>query len=381
VHHLRQGTSPGEDSAGDPEGAGAGQTKTTAQLPGVSGMEKIGCTGAGRHLDKQWPKPGIGATSPIEGDGPECKESLKNKGVKHVLSQARLALSETAEMWQKHITHVQPSAKEAQQQLEEFSGQIFNAQKTGKVSDRRQLKQLASLMGVSKKKARLVAEVFNPNRFGPHTQKHGLDQGLAFDPTLGDNLLSRQKRQNVRQYLETMKPGLVVVSTPCTMLSQLQNLNMKHLVDETKRREFVKRLIQAKVLLGFSCEICDLVRSYGGTFVLEQPRTSKAWKDGRVMKLASQPDVTFTVNDQCMFGLKSTEGIPHRKPTGWLRNNAMVAKALDRQWGHTHDHLPVFGSGPGGPRARLGQEYPPKLVNTILGAYARSLPTTPASGI
>ena len=79
-----------------------------------------------------------------------------------MLSQARLALSETAEMWQNLITHVQPSAKEAQQQLEEFSGQIFNAQKTGKVSDRRQLKQLASLMGVSKKKARLVAEVFNP---------------------------------------------------------------------------------------------------------------------------------------------------------------------------------------------------------------------------
>ena len=85
VHHLRQGTSPGEDSAGDPEGAGAGQTKTTAQLPGVSGMEKIGCTGAGRQLDRQWPKPGIRVTSPIEGDGPECKESLKNKGVKHVL--------------------------------------------------------------------------------------------------------------------------------------------------------------------------------------------------------------------------------------------------------------------------------------------------------
>ena len=73
------------------------------------------------------------------------------------------------------------------------------------------------------------------------------------------------------------------------MLSWLQNLDVKHLNDETKRKEFARRLIQAKVLLGFSCEICDIVRSYGGTFVVEQPRRSKAWKDPRVINQVGQP--------------------------------------------------------------------------------------------
>eukprot|EP00435_Cladocopium_sp_Y103_P075487 s90_g58.t1 len=298
---------------------------------------------------------------------------MHDKGVNHVLSQARTALGEAAEMWQNLITLVQKDSPEADQHLEDFSKRIFDPQKPGQVSNNRRLKRLASLLGVSKKKARVVAEIFNPNRFGPHTKKHQLESGMAFDLTLGDDLLNSRTRQNVRQYIKTIKPGLVVISTPCTMLSQLQNLNMKHLTTETKQREFTRRLIQAKVLLGFSCEICELVREYGGTFILEQPRTSKAWKDSRVQKLASQSDVTFTVNDQCMFGLKSVEGIPHKKPTGWLCNNAMVAKALDRQCDHTHDHLPVFGSGPGGSRARKAQEYPPTLVNTILKAYEKSL--------
>ena len=100
---------------------------------------------------------------------------------------------------------------------------IFGDQDPCRVSDRRQLKRLASLLGVTKKKARLVAEVFNPERFGPRTKKHGLDLGLAFGLTLGHNLLHSRQRKVVREYVSEMKPGLVVLSTPCTMLSQLQN--------------------------------------------------------------------------------------------------------------------------------------------------------------
>ena len=51
----------------------------------------------------------------------------------------------------------------------------------------------------------------------------------------------------------------------------------------------------------------------------------------------------------------------------------MVAKALDRQCDHTHEHQPVFGSGPGGSRARRAREYPGQLVRTILKAYEASL--------
>ena len=362
----------GTDRAGQTEGDRATEEGARTQLPRVPGVEEIGSMPSRRDLDGPRSTV-IDELKETIDDEPEARENEKGKGVKHVLSQAQTALGEAAEMWQNLITHVQSDSPGPHEIMETFAKGIFDPQSPSRISDKRQLKRLASLLGVTKKKARLVAEVFNPKRFGPQAKKHDLDAGMAFDIVLGNNLLSSRQRQLVREYVTEMKPGLVVISTPCTMLSQLQNLNKKYLEDETKQKEFVRRLIQAKVLLNFSCEICELVMSYGGTFLLEQPRTSKAWKESKVQKLASKPEVQFTVNDQCMFGLKSFEGVPHKKATGWLCNNAMVSKALDRQCDHTHDHMPVFGSGPGGPRARRAQEYPRQLVDTILGAYARSL--------
>ena len=359
------GTGKAERDRTTPEGSGA-------NIPGLSGVEEVGGVPSSGSMER----PGDGNLEQLEEevDSDEDQgDQQRDKGVNHVLRRAQTALGETAGMWQNLITYVQSDSPRSDQNMAKMAQGIFDDQNPRRISDRRQLKRLASLLGVTKKKARLVAEVFNPERFGPRTQKHGLDQGMAFDLTLGQNLLDSRQRQLVREYVGGMKPGLVVLSTPCTMLSQLQNLNMKHLTDETKHREFVKRLIQAKVLLNFSCEICELVQSYGGTFLLEQPHTSKAWKEPKVQRLAAQPGVQFTVNDQCMFGLRSAEGYLHKKPTGWLCNNAMVSKALDRQCDHTHEHMPVFGSGPGGSRSKRAQEYPKQLVDTILGAYARSL--------
>ena len=372
VRNMWQGTQVRENRAGEADGGGEESQEDRARLPGVPRVEEIWSMSSRRNMDRS----GSDTSRQLKEEAmteTEDGENQKDKGVKHVLNQAQTALGETAEMWQNLITLVQSNSPEPDKNMAKMAKEIFDVQNPSRVSDRRQLKRLASLLGVTKKKARLVAEVFNPERFGPRTHRHGLDRGAAFDLTLGDNLLDSRQRQSVRNYVNEMKPGLVVISTPCTMLSQLQNLNVKHLTNETKHREFIKRLIQAKVLLNFSCEICERVMSYGGTFLLEQPRTSKAWKEPKVQKLAALPTVTFTVNDQCMFGLKSTEGFPHKKPTGWLCNNAIVAKALDRQCDHTHEHLPVFGSGPGGSRSKLAQEYPKKLVDTILGSYARSL--------
>lgn len=78
-------------------------------------------------------------------------------------------------------------------------------------------------------------------------------------------------------------------------------------------------------------------------------------------------------NDQCMFDLRSSSGELHRKPTGWLTNNKEIAKSLDKQCDGSHEHQPILGAGKGGNRSRLAQHYPPKLVDTILDAYRRSI--------
>ena len=126
-------------------------------------------------------------------------------------------------------------------------------------------------------------------------------------------------------------------------------------------------------MLNFACEIFQLVRAYGGTFVFEQPLTSKAWSEPRVQLLAQLHDTLMVRNDQCMFNLKAPEGERYKKPTGWLTNNKTVAERLSKVCSKDHVHRPVFGNGPGGSRAKQAQEYPVELVRTILQAYADTI--------
>lgn len=135
----------------------------------------------------------------------------------------------------------------------------------------------------------VVAEIFNPKRFGEHAESTGLRQGEAFDIVLSDNLLLASERKRVRFYLENNRPGLTCVSPPCVMFSILQNLNMKYLNSPEKLREYARKLTEAKILLNFAAEMCQLVASYGGTFVFEHPLTSKACKETKVQQLLSDP--------------------------------------------------------------------------------------------
>lgn len=92
-------------------------------------------------------------------------------------------------------------------------------------------------MGLSHKQLRIVAEVYNPNCFGPLTKKFGLTQGRAFDVAFGDDLLEKQKQTEVIEYIMQVRPGLVLISPPCRMHSQLQNLS-KH------KRETIPELMK-----------------------------------------------------------------------------------------------------------------------------------------
>ena len=168
----------------------------------------------------------------------------------------------------------------------------------------RKIRRLASLLGVQKSQAKAVAEVYNPNRFGPRTKKFGLQQGQAFDLELGHDIRQEGTRRTIRKYIRTQKPGLVCVSPPCTLMSLMQNMNQHHRdADPQKQREFDRRMVEARLLLSFAIEICEMVREYGGTFCFEHPWTSKAWHDHHLKKLMERDDVYVARCDQCMFDL------------------------------------------------------------------------------
>ena len=86
-----------------------------------------------------------------------------------------------------------------------------------------------------------VVEIFNPHRFAPHCNRSGLLAAAAFDLELGHELLQPKVREQVKNYIKEVRPGLVILSPPCTLFSVMQNTNLV-------KRDFIKRLREAKVL-------------------------------------------------------------------------------------------------------------------------------------
>ena len=379
VQQLWQDPGRREDRAGASEGTGEeeqpGIPSSRADLRGLSGMETIRSTTTSGRVERPREEPPIGDT-PNSENGGLSEEKILNKGVKKVLRQAQAALSEAETLWKELMTHVQSGQDtNSQQRLDQFVLHLFDDSASGpkRIRSKKALQQFASLVGVTKKNARTIAEVFNPNRFGPRAKKHNLESGIAFDLELGTDLLDSRKRTEVRKYLNQVKPGLTIISAPCTMFSALQNLNMKYLEDPTRHAEFTRKLIEAKVLMNFACEVCRITMSNGGTFLFEQPWTSKAWNEARVQELINHVETYLIKNDQCMFGLRAAEGGLHKKPTGWLTNNEHLANRINVSCDRSHLHVPVIGGGPGGSRSKRAQQYPTRLVDTILKAYAESI--------
>ena len=230
----------------------------------------------------------------------------------------------------------------------------------------------ADVLGLSQKQARVVAEVYNPNRFADEARKQGLIPGQAFDLELGHDLLDKRTRKEVKRYITTVKPGLLIVSPPCVLFTILQNLSMKKRSNNPfAMREYLKQLCKAKALLRFGVEMCEEVLRYDGVFVFEHPLTSKAWQQPAVQRLLQNPEVVMAKCDQCMYGLRSTSGRSQRKSTGWCTSSTAVAEQLNRKCDKGHDHEPIIGKEHGEKenKSRQAQKYPAELIQAIIRGY------------
>ena len=98
-----------------------------------------------------------------------------------------------------------------------------------------------------------VVEIFNPKRFAPHCRRSGLIASAAFDLELGDELLDPRERDRVMKFIKEFRPGLTVISPPCTLFSIMQNMNVM-------KKDFHRRLREARILLNFACEIILMIR-------------------------------------------------------------------------------------------------------------------------
>lgn len=237
VCHLWQDHQGGAHRSRHPEGEGTREEPQEeagaerAHLRGVPGVEEVPGTGTGRGLDRIPSQP---LSDPTSTNAEEVVD-LKSRGVKQLLRKAGAALTQTEVMWKEIITLLgEGPDRTTQQVFEQYAVEIFDPADPTRIKDKKPLRRLAGLMGVTNKQARVVAEVFNPKRFGPQATGVGLTQGMAFDLTLGHDLLKAKNRQEVRRYVQSVKPGCMLVSSPCTMFSILQNLNQKYREDPQK---------------------------------------------------------------------------------------------------------------------------------------------------
>ena len=99
---------------------------------------------------------------------------------------------------------------------------------------------------------RLIGEVFSTPQFSRRATKHGLQPGRAFDLQLGDQFLDPEHRSSCLEHLRNKRYGLVTVSCPCTMFTNLQFMARGRSRESCMQDPlFQKKLREAIVLLNF----------------------------------------------------------------------------------------------------------------------------------
>ena len=231
-------------------------------------------------------------------------------------------------------------------------------------------KAVAETMHLAHRDLKVVAEVFNPGCFERAVHKYGLSHVLAFDLQLGDDLLDEAKQLEVKQYIRTAKPGLTVISPPCEMYSQLQNLlkDLRSRKPESMEKYLKKKRI-ADRLLHFAIDIALLCVELNLSFVLEHPWSASSWKTAKMKHLLQLAGIHLSRCDQCMTGLQSESGSLFRKRTGLATNNETIAKAMNINCDKNHSHEHIIG----GHKSKGTQVYTENLKERIVKAYKRSV--------
>ena len=130
----------------------------------------------------------------------------------------------------------------------------------------------------------------------------------------------------------------------------------------------MKRRANYRIFLKLVEELCDLQRSHGGHYVVENPLKSFAWDEPPMKRLAKES--IEAVCDQCAYGLKSPEGVLHKKGTKFLVSSEALAEQLRKRCSKDHEHQEIFG---GSRFTRPTAEYPRPLAKAIIKGLVNSV--------
>ena len=154
-----------------------------------------------------------------------------------------------------------------------------------------------------------VCEMFSPERVTAVCKQYGLTPGAAMDIMNGYDFDIAADRKLCWDSIIKDEPMLVIGSPPCTMFSQLQELN-KYMYrnDQLWMQKFQLGVERAKRHIRFCAGVYEYQRQQGRYFLHEHPWLATSWALDCIDKLVGCDDVRLVRTDMCQFGMVTRVG-------------------------------------------------------------------------
>ena len=111
---------------------------------------------------------------------------------------------------------------------------------------------------------------------GSLSRMSGNEKGMGFRLESGRTL--------ARALVLRDRPGLLILSPPCTRFSHLQNLHPQGLPAERNPAAWA----EAIAFVDFAMELAEVQRVAGRSFVFEHPQSATSWKLSKVVEMMSK---------------------------------------------------------------------------------------------
>ena len=208
-----------------------------------------------------------------------------------------------------------------------------------------------------------ISEVYSPPRIAEVADKKKISTGGAYDLQTGFDLRLEADLKKMWRELQQDDPELTICSPPCTPFSLLQELNFPKMEEKLVREIVGEGLHHWSV----SIRVCRWRHERRKLFLLEHPRTSRAWQEEDVKRLAEMEGVYTCHIDMCAYGMQIGGG-PNLKPTTMLTNSEEIAMELRRRCTKDHEHVPLIGG-----KAKEAAVYPRALCEAVVRGFRNYL--------
>ena len=159
------------------------------------------------------------------------------------------------------------------------------------------------------------------------------------------------------------RPGLLILSPPCTLFSKLQVLSPYGLPEVRDPEGWA----EAVAFVDLSMELAEIQRKAGRSFVFEHSWQASSWDLQSVNNIRNKKDVGEVIFDMCRFGMVAQDKdgeAPVRKTTRVLSNDPGILGRLDKRCEGGHLHVALVSGRP-----EAAAIYPIKMCEEIVAGF------------